>query len=142
MQRNGLIWKNVGQLIWVMGLAANIVSVLSIISLGRDVSIYGTIFFSGAITIWSALLLYNWLFGNQKGHILHFILILFYFIFSVIFLIHNKFMVFGINVVLCVSVFVVFLSLFAFIFFKKSIYKDYQDGIKRDHFNKSSTRFK
>lgn len=95
--------------------------------------------FSAPLALLVATLIYNFDFGNQKGHYLHLILICTtgVAVIECCFLIETMAIyAFGLTMIACIVLFILKLSAV------KQIYADYYAGVKRDHFTGTHSIFR
>lgn len=95
----------------------------------------------GLSIIWipvGALLIYNWNWGNQKGHMAHLAMLVAFLLFVIMGELANRLNL--LEALIAVGVILVLVG-FAVIPNVRGFYDDYFNGIKRDHFTGESTTF-
>ena len=128
--------KQLGIIIWCgafFGFASLFIS-----ELNNNSENNGMIFvFALALIAYLPLILYNWLWGDQKGHRIHFIAIIFSGYLSVIFWFRKEL---GLPLYGIAIIWFFIIMFIAVKRYRPGIMADYKNGIKRDHFTNLNSR--
>ena len=121
--------KIVGIMLWIAGTLLLFIKLMSDITWPVPASIVAEIFGSLILT---GLLLYNWLFGHQKGHRVHFLAIVLFAIMAGAIYFEKNLGMSNFNII--VAVYVASLAVLV-LKFRGQINRDFNKGVERDHFS-------
>jgi hypothetical protein len=132
--------KNAGIFIWLIGSTA-LVALFSSAFIERSPPL--TVAATALVFVfYGGIVFYNWLFGNQKGHVVHFIFIITYAMYAILILLSLDLGALNAYALLAATVLLLSIDAGILLKFKEAIYRDYRNGIKRDHFTNTTTKFK